>query len=299
VPVQYSYTSTPPMGRTACTEPQFLYSTAIPLLPVWTVRPVQILSACTTHLYLYSPMDRTACTDPQCLYSTAIPLLPLWTVRPVQTLIDCTVQVKLYSPHGSYGLYRFQCLYSTSIPLLPYGPYSLYRTSAPVQYSYTSTPPMDRTTCTEPQFLYSTAIPLLPYGPYGLYRASVPVQGCTLSLLFCRVISQWIHNIFNFFSSKFYSNTNISAPSFKISEINANHKKYTKYFGSILPTPRPWSRNYAWYYITENFANYCWGNIFVEWRHKHFLIIAKVFVSISWCPARLWRLPRFYTDLLQ
>ena len=47
LPVQYSYTSTPPMGRTACTEPQCLYSTAIPLLPLWAVRPVQILSACT------------------------------------------------------------------------------------------------------------------------------------------------------------------------------------------------------------------------------------------------------------
>ena len=36
------------MGRTACTEPQCLYSTAIPLLPLWAVRPVQSLSACTT-----------------------------------------------------------------------------------------------------------------------------------------------------------------------------------------------------------------------------------------------------------
>ena len=55
VPVQYSYTSTPPMGRTACTEPQYLYSRAIPLLPLWVVRPVQSLSACTVQLYLYSP----------------------------------------------------------------------------------------------------------------------------------------------------------------------------------------------------------------------------------------------------
>jgi len=47
VPVQYSYTSTPPMGRAACTEPQYLYSIAIPLLPLWTVRPVQSLSTCT------------------------------------------------------------------------------------------------------------------------------------------------------------------------------------------------------------------------------------------------------------
>src|SRR5215472_14032807 len=186
------------MGRTACTYPQCLYSRAIPLLPLWAVRPVQSLSACTVQLYLYSPcgpyslyiasvlqysytstppMGRTVCTEPQCLYSTAIPLLPLWAVRSVQSLSACTVQLYLYSP---------------------YGPYGLYRASVPVQYSYTSTPPMGRTACTEPQCLYSTAIPLLPlwavrpvqslsactvqlylyspYGPYGLYRASVPVQ---------------------------------------------------------------------------------------------------------------------------
>ena len=87
------------MGRTACTEPQCLYSTAIPLFPLWAVRPVQSLNACTVELYLYSPygpyglyrasmpvqysytstppMGRTACTEPQCLYSRAIPLLPL------------------------------------------------------------------------------------------------------------------------------------------------------------------------------------------------------------------------------
>jgi len=115
VPVQYSYTSTPPMGRTACAEPQCLYSTDIPLFPLWAVRPVQSLSACTVQLYLYSPygpyglcrpsvpvqysytstppMGRTACKDPQCLYSTAILLFPLWAVRPVQTLSACTVQL--------------------------------------------------------------------------------------------------------------------------------------------------------------------------------------------------------------
>jgi len=101
------------MDRTACKVPQCLYSTAIPLLPLWTVRPVQCLSACTVELYLYSPygpyglyrasvpvqysytstlpMDRTACTEHQCLYSIAIPLLSLWTVRPVQSLSVCTV----------------------------------------------------------------------------------------------------------------------------------------------------------------------------------------------------------------
>jgi hypothetical protein len=42
------------MDRTACTEPQYLYSTAIPLLPLWAVRPVQSLSACTrVHFTFY------------------------------------------------------------------------------------------------------------------------------------------------------------------------------------------------------------------------------------------------------
>jgi hypothetical protein len=51
---EQSYTSTTPMGRTASTEPQCLYSRAIPLLPLWAVRPVQSLSACTVELYHYS-----------------------------------------------------------------------------------------------------------------------------------------------------------------------------------------------------------------------------------------------------
>jgi len=73
------------MGRTACTEPQCLYCTAIPLLPLWAVQPVQRLSACTVQLYLYSP---------------------LWAVRAVQCLSACTVQLYLYSHYGPYGLYR-------------------------------------------------------------------------------------------------------------------------------------------------------------------------------------------------
>jgi len=173
------------MDRTACTEPQCLYNTAIPLLPLWAVRPVQSLSACTLHLYLYSPygpyglyrasvpvqysytstpsMGRTACTVPQCLYSTAIKLLPLWTVRPVQSLSACTVQLYLFSP---------------------YGPYGMHRASVPVQLSYSSTPPMGRTPCTEPKCRYSTAIPLL------LLWAVRPVQnlsactGCILNFFY-------------------------------------------------------------------------------------------------------------------
>jgi len=101
------------MDRTACTEPQYLYSISIPLLSLWTVRPLQSLSACTVQLYLYSPygpyglyrasvpvqysytstppMDRTACTEPPCLYSIAVPQIPLLAVQPLQSLSTCTV----------------------------------------------------------------------------------------------------------------------------------------------------------------------------------------------------------------
>jgi len=104
----FTYTSTPPIDRMACTEPQCLYNGAlylylylyspygpyclyrasvpvqqctlplpIPLLPLWTVRPVQSLSTCTTLHFNFTytstpPMDRTACTEPQCLYNGAL-----------------------------------------------------------------------------------------------------------------------------------------------------------------------------------------------------------------------------------
>jgi len=51
----FTYTSTPPTDRTACTEPQCLYNGALYL-----------------YLYLYSPYGRTACTEPQCLYNGAL-----------------------------------------------------------------------------------------------------------------------------------------------------------------------------------------------------------------------------------
>jgi len=140
VPVQYSYTSTAPEDRTACTEPQCLYSTAIPLLPLRAVRTVQSLSACTVQLYLYCPCgpyglyrasvpvqyrytstalkSRTDCTEPQCLYSTAITILPLRAVRTVQRFSACTVPLYLYAPIGRTKCTEPQCLYSTDIALL-------------------------------------------------------------------------------------------------------------------------------------------------------------------------------------
>jgi len=110
MPVQYSYTCTPPMVRVVCTEPQCLYSRAIPLLPI---RAYCLYKASVPVQYSYTstpPIGRTACTEPQCLYSTAIPLLPLWAVQPVHSLSACTAQLYLYSPYGLYCLYRASVL---------------------------------------------------------------------------------------------------------------------------------------------------------------------------------------------
>ena len=74
------------MDRTACTEPQCLYSKAIPLFPPYG--PYGLYRASVPVQYSY----------------TSTP--PLWALRPVQSLSACTVQLYLYPPYGPYGVYR-------------------------------------------------------------------------------------------------------------------------------------------------------------------------------------------------
>jgi len=107
------------MGHMACTEPQCLYSRAIPLLP---------------------RMGHMACTEPQCLYSTAIPLLPLWAVWPIQSLSASTVELYLYSPYGPYVLYRASVpvQYShTSTPLWAVSPVQSFSACTRVHFNFT------------------------------------------------------------------------------------------------------------------------------------------------------------------
>ena len=77
------------MDPTACTKPQCLYTRAIPLLPLWAVRPVQSLSACTVDLYLYSPHG------PYGLYRASVPVqgctLPLYITDLQLTLCILTI----------------------------------------------------------------------------------------------------------------------------------------------------------------------------------------------------------------
>ena len=123
------------MGRTAYTEPQCMYNGAlylylylyspygpyglyrasvyvqrctlplpIPLLPLWTVRPVQSLSACTTVHFTFTytstlPMNRTACTEPQCLYKFALYLLYLWYTVPHFFLINLWTWLLMLIPY--------------------------------------------------------------------------------------------------------------------------------------------------------------------------------------------------------
>jgi len=137
------------MGRTICTEPQCLYSRTIPLPPIWAVRILQSLSACTVELYLYSAYGPYGLKEPLCLSSKAIPLLPIWAVRPVQNSYNTT------PPMDRTACTEPQCLYSTAIPLLP-----LWAVLTVLSLSAS----------TLEQYLY------FHYGMYGLYRASVPVE---------------------------------------------------------------------------------------------------------------------------
>ena len=154
------------MGRTACTEPQCLYSGELYL-----------------YLYLCSPMGRTACTEPQCLYTT-VHFTFTYTSTPPMGRMACTepqclyngalyLYLYLYSPYGPHGLYRAsvpvqRCTLPLPIPLLPLW------TVRPVQslsacttvhftFTYTSSPLMGRTACTEPQCLYKGALYLTFY----------------------------------------------------------------------------------------------------------------------------------------
>ena len=153
----FTYTSNPPMDRNACTEPQCLYNGAlylylylyslygpyglyrasapvqrytsplpIPLIPLWTVQPVQSLSACTTVHFTFTYTSN-----------------PLWPIQPVQSLSACTMGHFKFTytstpPMSRTACTEPQCLNNGTFYLYlylssPYGPYSLYRSSVPVQ----------------------------------------------------------------------------------------------------------------------------------------------------------------------
>jgi len=172
-----------PVQRCALTLP-------IPLLPLWTVQPVQSLSACTTGHFTFTytsthPIGRTACTEPQCLYNGAlylyvyiyspywpnglyrasvpvqlgtlplpIPRLPLWTVQNLQCLSACTTVhfIFTYTCTPPIALQPVQIIsaFTTVLfifsyicpPLLALGPVQslIVGTKMHFNFTYTSTP---------------------------------------------------------------------------------------------------------------------------------------------------------------
>ena len=82
-------------GREADTSPLLVpwsrKSRAIPLLPLWAVRPVQSLSACTVELYLYSPYG------PYGLYRVSVSVqgrtLPFYLIYPLHAILSFQILI--------------------------------------------------------------------------------------------------------------------------------------------------------------------------------------------------------------
>jgi len=150
----FTYTSTPPMDRTACKEPQCLYNGALYLyLYLYSLyrphslyrasTPVQHNGALYLYLYLYSPygpysLYRVSVPVQRCTLTLPISVLPLWTVQPVHSLSASTT-VHFTFTYTYTPLWTVQPVQSLSAC-----------TTMHFTFTYTFTPPMDRTACTEP-----------------------------------------------------------------------------------------------------------------------------------------------------
>jgi len=161
----FTYNSTPPMGRTACTEPQCPYNGALylylylysPYGPYGLYRASVSVQRCTLPLPIpllplwAVGLYRAPMSVQRCTLTLPIPLLPLWAVRPVQSLSVCTTV-------------HFTFTY-TSNPLLAVRPVQSFSacTRGHFTFTYTYTPPTGRRACTEPQCLYNGALYLYLY----------------------------------------------------------------------------------------------------------------------------------------
>jgi len=97
----YLYSPLGPYGLYRASVPvqRYTLTLPLPLLPLWTVQPVQSLSACTILHFNFTftsttPMDRTACKEPQCLYNGAL-YLYLYLYNPMGHTA-CTEPQSLY-----------------------------------------------------------------------------------------------------------------------------------------------------------------------------------------------------------
>jgi hypothetical protein len=148
------------MGRTACTEPQCLYSRAIPLPSPRAVRPVRSLCVCTrVHFTGWTVPGSNPGRRRDFPHLTK----PALGAHPA----SCTMGT------GSFPAVKS----GRGVTLNPHPPLVPWsrKSRAILLLSLRAVRPVQSLSAVE-LYLYS------PYGPYGLYRASVPVQGCTLPL---------------------------------------------------------------------------------------------------------------------
>jgi hypothetical protein len=131
-------------------------SRAMPLPPLWAVRPVQSLSACTVELYLYSPYRLYS------LYRASVPVQ------------GCTLRAGRSRDRIPVGGEIFcTCLdWPWGPPSLLYNGYRVFPggKEQPGHDADPSSPSSAVGHERVEQYLCS------PYGLYSLYRASVPVQ---------------------------------------------------------------------------------------------------------------------------
>ena len=87
------------MGRTSCTEPQCLYSTAIPLFPAWAVRPLQSLSVCT-RVHFFNTLPKFNGSDIS--YSSAEDVRTVVYARLKHVHMDYHAQMSCGVEHGTH-----------------------------------------------------------------------------------------------------------------------------------------------------------------------------------------------------
>jgi len=103
------------MGRTDCTEPQCLYSTAILLLLILAVQPVQSLSACTrVHFNFSTEFCHSTASQTATVFKNLLPAILCFMLHIVHyvmaTSLICCIYYHLHACYTSRPLYfSFHC----------------------------------------------------------------------------------------------------------------------------------------------------------------------------------------------
>ena len=109
--INFTYNSTPPMCRTASTEPQCQYNGALHL---YLYLYSSYVPYGALYLYLYFPyvpygLYRTSVPVQRCTLTLPIPLLPPCVVRPLQNISACTTVNFIFTYISTSHICRTAC----------------------------------------------------------------------------------------------------------------------------------------------------------------------------------------------